>query len=168
MVKTQINFQYLNKLKSILISKNDSINLNKKLGKNITKNIQDNELNNQLVKIRTGNLRNNIKSKIISNQKDFYINIYYDNNKVQYWKKLEFGFNGVETVKQHMRFMSIAWGRPMKNPRDVLIRTHQRKIDFKERRFIRSNLEKNKQLYTQFLNDQYKIIYQNKILKINS
>ena len=162
MVKTKLNLQSLNNIKKIILNKNELQLINKKLAKNISKNIQDDELNNRLVNIKTGNLRANIKTKSYSNDKDFFIDFFYNDKQVPYWKKLEFGYHGTQKISEHMRRITMAWGRPI-TPRIIKIRQHDRRVDFKERRFIRSNLEQKRNLYEQYLINEYKISYQNKL-----
>jgi len=51
----------------------------------------------------------------------------------------EFGFTGSETVREHLRRQSIAFGKPIA-PVEVLVRAHSRRVDFPERSFLRSAL----------------------------
>ena len=51
----------------------------------------------------------------------------------------EYGFHGVEQVRQHLRHQSVAFGRPIA-PIDVMVRAHARKVNLPERSFLRSTL----------------------------
>ena len=60
--------------------------------------------------------------------------------QVPYAAFQEFGFNGVETVRAHLRQIRQAFGRPIRE-RQVEVRTHDRRIDYAAHSFLRQALE---------------------------
>lgn len=53
----------------------------------------------------------------------------------------EYGFHGIETVRQHLRAMTEAFGRPIRSGvREVLVRTYRRRVDYPAHSFLRSAL----------------------------
>lgn len=51
----------------------------------------------------------------------------------------EYGFHGTENVREHLRRMSVAFGKPIE-PIEVTVRAHARKVNLPERSFLRSTL----------------------------
>lgn len=51
----------------------------------------------------------------------------------------EYGFTGTEEVREHLRTITQAFGRPI-DPRSVLVRAHARNIDQPARSYLRSAL----------------------------
>lgn len=51
----------------------------------------------------------------------------------------EYGFQGVEQVREHTRRISVAFGRPI-DPVEVTVRAHARQMNMPERSFLRSTL----------------------------
>lgn len=63
---------------------------------------------------------------------------------VKYAAYHEYGFHGPVSVKAHLRSMTMAWGRPMKNPHEVSVRQHQRELDYAGNPFLRPALEEKR------------------------
>jgi phage gpG-like protein len=51
----------------------------------------------------------------------------------------EYGFSGSEQVREHMRRVSVAFGKPIE-PVDALVRAHSRQVNMPARSFLRSSL----------------------------
>ena len=58
---------------------------------------------------------------------------------VVYARAHEYGFDGVVTVREHLRHITQAFGRPIP-PRDIIVRAHAAHMHLPERSFIRSAL----------------------------
>lgn len=60
-------------------------------------------------------------------------------SSVPYAAVHEYGFKGVQNVRQSLRMVKQAFGRPI-SPVEATVRSHSRKVDFPERSFFRSAL----------------------------
>jgi len=52
----------------------------------------------------------------------------------------EYGFSGSEQVAEHLRMMTVAFGKPVANPHDILVRSFSRQVDYAARHFISAPL----------------------------
>ena len=90
---------------------------------------------------RTGRLQSSISFTTPSN-------VGKDGNKytasfgtnVEYAPRHEFGFSGVESVKDHIRTITTAFGRPIQ-PRQVFVSAFTRNVNVHARPFLRPSLE---------------------------
>ena len=64
----------------------------------------------------------------------------YVGSNVSYARAHEFGLHDTVAVKEHQRFQQVAFGKPMKNPRQVTVRAHTMRMNLPERSFLRSAL----------------------------
>lgn len=55
----------------------------------------------------------------------------------------EFGFSGPQTVKTHLRNITIAFGKSI-SPISITVNAHTRNVNIKEKRFMRDSLDENK------------------------
>lgn len=128
-----------------------------KIGKSVTRSairlvgyVKENKLTDQVVKVRTGRLRRSITYRYTEEGMTFQA---FVGTNVSYAKALENGFSGTvnvrgHVVKEHQRKMTIAFGKPMANPRTVTvqahsIRAHPMKMNIKARHFLRDSLTEN-------------------------
>ncbi len=97
--------------------------------------VQD-QLNGPVLNVRTGRLRNSIakNTKIIEDGDIIYGQV---GTNVTYGRFHEFGGNF--DVREHMRMQKIAFGRPMANPRQVLVRAHKMRLP--ARSFLRATFK---------------------------
>ena len=56
----------------------------------------------------------------------------------------EFGFSGTQNVRESLRTVKQAFGRPI-SPVEAIVRAHSRKVDLPERSFLRSALRELEQ-----------------------
>ena len=63
--------------------------------------------------------------------------------KLSYAPPHEYGFEGVVSVKAHLRMITKAWGRPLAAPVAVQVHEHPRNMKVPERSFLRSTLREN-------------------------
>lgn len=98
--------------------------------------VVDRKLSGQVLKRRSGRLSRSIAHKV-EVDKESVIGIVGTN--VEYAGFHEFGFTGVEQVKDHYRHITQAFGRPI-TPREVFVRAHQRSINYGGRPFLRPSL----------------------------
>jgi len=59
---------------------------------------------------------------------------------VEYAAFWEYGFSGEEQIREHLRSMTMAFGKPVETPRDILVRAHTRHVDQSARSYLRSTL----------------------------
>jgi len=96
------------------------------------------KLSGQVLHVRTGNLRGSVNKKVIESDKG-YTGIVGTN--VIYGRIHEYGFNGSVNVKAHLRMMNQAWGREVRNPHQVNVRSHSMTMRVPEKSFLRSTLK---------------------------
>lgn len=99
--------------------------------------VKRDKLSGQVLKNRTGTLRRSINYKVTATGTDFMAMV--GTNK-EYAHVHEFGFNGTVTVKEHLRMMRVAFGKEMRNPRQVTVRAHSMHMKMPERSFLRTAL----------------------------
>ena len=99
--------------------------------------VMDNRLSGQVLNIRTGNLHRSIHQQVTSSGGLVVGEV---NTNVRYGVAHEHGFAGTVNVKDSMRQIRQAFGRPLKSPRYVQIRAHSRNVKLPERSFLRSAL----------------------------
>jgi phage gpG-like protein len=99
------------------------------------------KLTGQVLRVRTGTLRRSVDNDVQVSDTEI-LGIVFTN--LEYAAKHEYGFTGTESVKSHMRTMRMAWGRPMKEPKEVTVRAHTRNIDYPARSYMRTALQEMK------------------------
>lgn len=99
--------------------------------------VMDNRLSGQVLNIRTGNLHRSIHQQVTSSGGLVVGEV---NTNVRYGVAHEYGFAGTVNVKDSMRQIRQAFGRPLKSSRYVQIRAHSRNVKLPERSFLRSAL----------------------------
>lgn len=102
----------------------------------LTNKIKNDKLSNNVLNVRSGNLRNSIHDKVFSSNGLIKGEV-YSNSK--YAAVHEFGFNGSETVKAHMRKMSKVYGKPVQ-AKEVLVNSFTRHMKIRQSSFMRSSL----------------------------
>lgn len=60
---------------------------------------------------------------------------------VKYGRAHEYGFSGTVTVKEHLRTVKQAFGKPLAAPRKVTVRAHKANLRVPKRSFLRSALK---------------------------
>lgn len=95
------------------------------------------KLSDNVLRVRTGRLRRSITCKV--DEQTWQI-IGTVGTNVEYAARHEFGFHGTENVRAHLRMMKQAFGRPVKNPRKIMVQQHSRTVNTPARSFLRSSL----------------------------
>jgi phage gpG-like protein len=99
--------------------------------------VKQDKLTGQVLHVRTGTLRRSITYSITDNQRGIFATV---GTNIKYAPPHEYGFQGAETVRAHLRMMVQAWGRPVNNPRQIQINAFTRQVNLPERSFLRSAL----------------------------
>lgn len=96
------------------------------------------KLSGQVLKNRTGTLRRSINYRV--EKTDSSVMGIVGSNK-EYAAAHEYGFDGDVNVKEHLRWMYKAFGRPVKEPKQIRVRPHTRHMHLPARSFLRSSIE---------------------------
>ncbi len=107
------------------------------LGLDLLKLVKENYLSGQALGVRSGRLRRSVNERFTADASTFTSSVGTNVSYARFW---ELGFTGLEEVKEHMRMMTTAWGKPVANPRQVLVRSHQRKVNQEPRSFLQPAL----------------------------
>ena len=96
------------------------------------------KVSGSVLKNRTGTLRRKINQHVtvLPNAVIGRVGI-----SLAYAAAHEFGFHKTVTVKAHLRMMTMAWGRPVREPRQIQVGEHPMKMNLPERSFLRSSLK---------------------------
>lgn len=100
-------------------------------------NVMSKKLTGQVLKVRTGTLRRSITQAVVSDGQSVTGVV---STNVVYAAKHEYGFNGAETVKAHLRKVKMAWGKPLKTPVMANVGSFTRNVKYPPRSFLRSAL----------------------------
>ena len=103
----------------------------------LQKKVMKEKLSGQVLNVRTSTLRRSIDQAVY--QDGAQIRGVVGTN-VEYARVHEYGFSGTVTVKEHLRLIKKAFGKDLKAPKEVLVRTHSAQVRLPERSFLRSAL----------------------------
>lgn len=95
------------------------------------------KLSGQVLNVRTGRLRRSINQRVTDTGSTITGTV---GTNVSYGRVHEYGDQRVITVKQHLRLVKQAWGRPLAKPRRVMVSSHARQQNMPARSFLRSAL----------------------------
>jgi phage gpG-like protein len=95
------------------------------------------KLTGQALNVRTGRLRRSITQRIEASADEISGIV---GTNVDYAAVHEYGFKGTVSVKQHLRLVKEAFGRPLKYPVWSTVRAHSANVNMPERSFLRSAL----------------------------
>lgn len=95
--------------------------------------VKDEKLSGQILKNKTGTLRRSVNRNIVKTGKSIIGSV---GTNIVYGRVHELG--GTITVREHLRMMVKAFGRAVKNPRQITVKSHQ--ATYPERSFLRSSL----------------------------
>lgn len=101
--------------------------------------IMSEKLSGQVLKNRTGNLRNSIKQEVRVTDTSVLGVVGVGVNASKYGRAHEYGFHETVNVKAHLRTQKMAWGKSI-TPVTVEVRAHPMRMNLKERSFLRSAL----------------------------
>jgi hypothetical protein len=103
--------------------------------------VKEEKLTGQVLGQKTGKLRGSINGRVDELSDITVTGIVGANmGEARYARFWEYGFTGVEQVREHLQMKTMAWGRPMKNPHQVTVRAHERTVNQPARSYLRSTL----------------------------
>jgi phage gpG-like protein len=111
------------------------------------------KLQGQVLNVKTGRLQRSINQAMVTSQ-DSVMGVVSTN--VVYAKPHEYGFHGTVTVKQHLRMITQAFGKELKEPVQVTVSAHTMTMNLPERSFLRSALADMRGEIQQGINDAVK------------
>jgi phage gpG-like protein len=103
----------------------------------LQRHVIEDKLSGQVLKVRTGTLRRSINRRVTMSDTSIQASV---GTNVKYARIHEYGFTGPEQVKAHLRKITMAFGKPLKEPRTVNVRAFTRQMNLPERSFLRSAL----------------------------
>jgi phage gpG-like protein len=95
------------------------------------------KLSGPVLKNKTGRLRRSINYRVSESETAVSGSV---GTNVRYARAHELGFDGVVSVREHLRHITQAFGRPI-TPVDAVVPTHSRHMHLPQRSFLRSSLE---------------------------
>lgn len=101
-------------------------------------NVKENKLSGQVLKVKTGRLRRSINQKVENDEARGPVGTVGTN--VSYARPHELGFSGDVQVRQHLRKIKEAWGKPLEEPIEIVVRAHLRRMDIPAKSFLASAL----------------------------
>lgn len=104
--------------------------------KKLAYTVRKDKLNGQVLNVRSGRLGRSIASHL-EDTSTLISGIV--STPVAYAPAHEYGFKGSVTVREHMRQIKQAFGRPIE-PKSVTVRAHSMQMNLPERSFLRSAL----------------------------
>jgi len=92
-----------------------------------------------VLRVRSNKLRGGINAKFEESESEVTGSAGINAGKAKYPAVHEYG--GTFTIREHLRMMRVAFGRPVKIPRKITVRAHS--ATYLERSYLRSSLREN-------------------------
>lgn len=131
----------------------------KRLAISLQSYVVANKLSGQVLKRRTGTLARSIQWRA-DNSGDrisaFVGSRINEAKPLPYARVHEYGFQGPVTVRDHLRMMTQAFGKEVKEPRQIQIRSYVRNVNIPERSYLRSSLFEMRQSVLDGIRDAVK------------
>lgn len=105
--------------------------------------IKSSKLSGQVLNNRTGTLRRKVTHRVETRTGNMESVTGVVGTKLEYAAIHEYGFSGEESVKEHCRTITKAFGKPI-TPREVLVSAFTRTMNMPCRSFLRSGLADKK------------------------
>jgi len=99
--------------------------------------IKTDKLSGQVLKRRTGTLSRSINYRLNQGVTEITASV---GTNVEYAARHEYGFTGTESVKEHLRQIKQAFGRPI-SPVSVTVRAFTREVSYPAHSFLRTALQ---------------------------
>lgn len=99
--------------------------------------VKKDKLSGQVLNVRTGTLRRSIDQQLLTGGDDITGIV---STNLKYARAHEYGFKEQVTVKEHLRLVKQAFGKPLKSPVWATVKSHSAKANLPERSFLRSAL----------------------------
>jgi phage gpG-like protein len=100
--------------------------------------VKEDKLSGQVLHNVSGNLRASINQRLEDTGQSIVGSV---GTNLVYARPHEMGFDGEVSIKEHLRTVTMAWGRELKEPVVCIVSAHQAHMHMPERSFLRSALE---------------------------
>lgn len=100
------------------------------------------KLSGQVLNVRTGRLRRSINQAVTTTDTTITGVV---STPVEYAPPLEYDFVGVVTVKEHLRQVTQAFGKPLTTPVTATVREHPMKMNIRGKSFLRTALAEQRE-----------------------
>jgi phage gpG-like protein len=107
-----------------------------RLGFELQRKVQADKLSGQVLRVRTGSLRSSINTQVSKTAEEISATV---GTNIAYGRVHEYGFEGTQSVRAHVRRITQVFGRPIA-PATQNVRAHTRHVRLPERSFLRSAL----------------------------
>lgn len=104
------------------------------------------KLQGQVLNVRTGRLQRSISQTVTSDATSVTGVV---STAVKYARAHEYGFSGTVNVKEHLRTITQAFGKELKEPVTSTVKAHSMKMNLPERSFLRSALADQREAIVQ-------------------
>lgn len=108
-----------------------------RLGLELLRKVKAEKLTGQVLNVRTGRLRRSINQRIMDAGGEITTSV---GTNVSYGRFWELGFQGAQQVRQHLRTVTQAFGRPI-SPVEASVGAHTRNVNQAPRPFLQSSLD---------------------------
>lgn len=109
-----------------------------------------NKLSGQLLNRRTGTLAASMQHKVVSTSEGVVGVVGSRVNAgapLKYARALEDGFTGTVNVREHLRMMTTAFGKAVKDPHKITVGAHSAHRNIKARHYLSSSLAERRDAY---------------------
>jgi hypothetical protein len=117
----------------------------RRLAIDLQRHVVADKLSGQVLKNRTGTLRRSINQHVEESGTSVTGIVGADMNEARYARAHEYGFHGTVEVRAHMRTVTQAFGRRLKNPRQAMVQAYSMRMNLAERSYLRSSLRDMRQ-----------------------
>lgn len=112
----------------------------KDLGIKLQNKVKSEKLSGQVLNIRTGKLNRSIMEVLVEGDQAISSVVWSNLGAPSYASFWEFGFNGSQTIRAHLRMMTTAFGKTVKEPRKILVPSYSKQVNQPARSFLRTAL----------------------------
>jgi phage gpG-like protein len=114
--------------------------------------VQREKLQGQVLRHVTGKLSASIEEEVTENPQGIVGRV-FSNGTAPYAAIHEFGYQGAEAVSSFTRMQTMAFGRPMNPPKEVVVGAFVRQMNMPERSFLRSTLTEQAEFIEKSITD---------------
>jgi len=100
--------------------------------------VKEDKLSGQVLHNVTGNLRASINQRVEDMGQSIVGSV---GTNLVYARPQEMGFDGQVNIREHLRTVTMAWGRELKAPVICIVQAHSAHMHLPERSFLRSALD---------------------------
>ena len=111
-----------------------------RLALKLVAHVKDDYLSGRALNRKTGTLSRSINELTTATDTTVTAKVGANMAAAKYAGYWEYGYSGTEAVREHLRMMTQAFGRPVKDPRAITVSAHSRRVNNPGRPFLRPAL----------------------------